>query len=82
MTDFLTDHGVIVALLCAAAAVAYGVVVTQRLLALSHCVLTHHGPEAATGRRLGSPEALALQRLNALDAAVKGALEHGLGLDG
>ena len=35
MTDFLTDHGVIVALVCAAAAVVYGVVVTQRLLALS-----------------------------------------------
>jgi 3'-5' exoribonuclease len=54
-------------------------------LALAHCVLTHHGPEAA-GRvgpgRFGSAEALALHRLNALDASVKGALEHGLGLDG
>ena len=39
---------------------------------------THHGPDAAPGRRFGSPEALALYRLNALDAAVKGALEHGL----
>ena len=29
-------------------------------------------------RRFGSPEALALYRLNALDASVKGALEHGL----
>jgi 3'-5' exoribonuclease len=27
---------------------------------------------------LGSAEALALYRLNALDASVKGALEHGL----
>ena len=43
-----------------------------------HCVLCHHGPDAAPGRRFGSPEALALYRLNALDASVKGALEHGL----
>jgi 3'-5' exoribonuclease len=49
-----------------------------RRLALLHCVLTHHGPDAAPGRRFGSPEALALYRLNALDASVKGALEHGL----
>ena len=53
----------------------------ERRLALAHCVLTHHGPDA-TGRagsgRFGSPEALALYRLNALDASVKGALEHGL----
>jgi 3'-5' exoribonuclease len=55
---------------------------TGRRLALAHCVLTHHGPEAAPARRFGSPEALALHRLNALDASVKGALEHGLGLDG
>ncbi|MEA2155715.1 MAG: 3-5 exoribonuclease [Solirubrobacteraceae bacterium] len=50
----------------------------ERQLALAHCVLCHHGPEAAPGRRFGSAEALALHRLNALDAAVKGALEHGL----
>jgi len=49
-----------------------------RWLALAHCVLTHHGPDSAPGRRFGSPEALALSRLNALDATVKGALEHGL----
>jgi 3'-5' exoribonuclease len=54
----------------------------DRRLALSHCVLTHHGPDAAPTRRFGSPEALALYRLNALDASIKGALEHGLGLDG
>ena len=48
-------------------------------LALAHCVLCHHGADAAPGRRFGSPEALALYRLNALDASVKGALEHGLG---
>jgi len=47
-------------------------------LALLHCVLCHHGPSAAPGGRFGSPEALALYRLNALDASVKGALEHGL----
>jgi 3'-5' exoribonuclease len=46
----------------------------ERRLALLHCVLSHHG----TDRRFGSPEALALYRLNALDASVKGALEHGL----
>jgi len=51
----------------------------ERRMALLHCVLCHHGPDAAPGRRFGSPEALALARLNALDAGVKGALEHGLG---
>ena len=50
----------------------------DRRLALLHCVLCHHGPDAAPNRRFGSPEALALYRLNALDATVKGALEHGL----
>src|SRR4051812_3036442 len=49
-----------------------------RRLALAHCVLGHHGPDALPGRRFGSPEALALYRLNALDASVKEALEHGL----
>jgi 3'-5' exoribonuclease len=47
----------------------------DRRAALLHCVLSHHGPP---GRDFGSPEALALCRLNALDAGVKGALEHGL----
>src|SRR4051812_35526874 len=50
-----------------------------RRLPLPHCVLTHHGADAAPQRRFGSPEALALHRLNALDAGIKGALEHGLG---
>jgi 3'-5' exoribonuclease len=50
----------------------------SRRLALLHCVLCHHGPDAAPGRRFASAEALALFRLNALDASVKGALEHGL----
>lgn len=48
-------------------------------LALLHCVLAHHGPSTAPGGRFASAEALALFRLNALDATVKGALEHGLG---
>jgi 3'-5' exoribonuclease len=46
----------------------------DRRLALSHCVLSHHGPR----ERIATPEALALYRLNALDASVKGALEQGL----
>jgi 3'-5' exoribonuclease len=50
----------------------------ERRLALLHCVLAHHGPEQAPGRRFGSAEALALYRLNALEAGVKGVLEHGL----
>src|SRR4051794_8918043 len=50
----------------------------DRRLQLAHCVLTHHGADAAPGRRFASAEALALYRLNALDASVKGALEHGL----
>jgi 3'-5' exoribonuclease len=55
-----------------------GAMSVDRRLALAHCVLCHHGADAAPGRRFGSPEALALYRLNALDASVKGALEHGL----
>jgi 3'-5' exoribonuclease len=50
----------------------------EKLLALSHCILTHHGADGVPSRRFGSPEALALYRLNALDAGVKGVLEHGL----
>lgn len=54
-------------------------------LALLHCVLSHHGPDAGpgraaqggfSGRGFALAEALALHRLNALDASVKGALEH------
>jgi 3'-5' exoribonuclease len=44
-----------------------------RRLALAHCILTHHGD-----RKPVTPEALALYRLNTVDAAVKGALEHGI----
>jgi 3'-5' exoribonuclease len=54
----------------------------DRRAALLHCVLSHHGADGgrsgAGGRGFGTPEALALYRLNALDAGVKGALEHGL----
>jgi 3'-5' exoribonuclease len=59
-------------------AAAVGGLEPARALALRHCIAAHHGPEGLPGRRFGSPEALALYRLNALDASVKGALEHGL----
>ncbi|MFL5895924.1 MAG: 3'-5' exoribonuclease YhaM family protein [Thermoleophilaceae bacterium] len=49
-----------------------------KALALSHCLLAHHGADALPGRRFGSIEAVALFRLNSLDSAVKRALEHGL----
>jgi len=54
-------------------------------LALLGCVLQHHGPDAGPGRTaaggqtragFGSPEALALYRINALDSSVKDSLEH------
>jgi 3'-5' exoribonuclease len=51
----------------------------ERRLELEHCVICHHGAESAGGQRFSSPEALALYRLNALDAQVKGAVEQGLG---
>jgi 3'-5' exoribonuclease len=60
---------------------AAGVLDEQRRLALLHCVLSHHGPGSAPGGRFALPEAVALYRINALDASVKGALEHGLGAD-
>jgi 3'-5' exoribonuclease len=50
----------------------------DKLHAVSHCLLAHHGTDSLPGRRFRSPEALALFRLNALDTGVKGALEHGL----
>ena len=64
--------------LLTARAARIGSVPADKLLALSHCLLAHHGPDGLPGRRFRSPEALALYRLNAVDAAVKGALEHGL----
>ena len=58
-----------------------GMLDDQRRLALLHCLLSHHGPAGAPGGRFASVEALTLYRLNALDASVKGAFEHGLGLE-
>jgi 3'-5' exoribonuclease len=57
---------------------ALGGFADAKAFALSHCVLAHHGADGLPGRRYASVEAVALQRLNAVDAAVKGALEHGL----
>jgi 3'-5' exoribonuclease len=61
---------------------AAGALPPDRRAALLHCVLSHHGVEGgragASARGFGTPEALALYRLNALDAGVKGALEQGL----
>ncbi len=51
----------------------------ERRLALEHCLICHHGTDGSTAQRPVSAEAVALQRLNALDAQVKGAIEHGLG---
>ena len=56
---------------------ALGAFPPDKLLSLLHCVLGHHGPEGLPAKRFRSPEAVALYRLNALDAAVKGVLEHG-----
>jgi 3'-5' exoribonuclease len=83
-----SDEGRLVGHLAIGAQLIAGVaggLAEERRLALLHCVLSHHGPDAGparaagSGRGFGSPEALALYRLNALDASVKGALEHGLG---
>jgi 3'-5' exoribonuclease len=49
-----------------------------RRLELLHCVLCHHGASTAPGGRFGSAEAVALYRLNAVDASVKGVFEQGL----
>jgi 3'-5' exoribonuclease len=61
---------------------AAGSLPPERRAALLHCVLSHHGADGARGagggRGFAIPEALALYRLNALDAGVKGALEQGL----
>ncbi len=61
---------------------AAGGLASDRRAALLHCILSHHGTDGnrsgSGGRGFGTPEALALHRLNALDGGVKGALEHGL----
>ena len=51
---------------------------SERRLALLHCVLCHHGALGRARRPLRSAEALALYRINALDASVKAAFEQGL----
>ena len=55
-----------------------GILDEPRRVALAHCVLTHHGPSSAPGGRFGSAEAIALFRLNAVDASIKAAIEHGI----
>jgi K(+)-stimulated pyrophosphate-energized sodium pump len=47
LTDFLSDYGVVVALVCAALAVAYGLLTTRSLLALSPGNETMRGLSAA-----------------------------------
>jgi len=47
--------------------------------ALMGVVMCHHGTDALRLRHFPSPEAIALYRLNALDAQIKTALEHGIG---
>jgi 3'-5' exoribonuclease len=74
----LLGHLVIGQQLVAERIAAVGGVPPARALALQHCIAAHHGADGLPGRRFGSAEALALYRLNALDASVKGALEHGL----
>jgi 3'-5' exoribonuclease len=57
---------------------AAGGLAPERRAQLLSCVLAHHGPDALRMRSFPSAEAVALYRLNALDAQVKGALEHGI----
>jgi 3'-5' exoribonuclease len=57
---------------------AAGGLTEDRRTALLSCILCHHGPDALRMRNFPSAEAIALYRLNALDAGVKGALEHGI----
>ena len=82
----LTEEGELLGHLAIGAEIirgAAGGLAAESRAALLHCVLSHHGPAQQSGaargqgQGFGSPEALALYRLNALDASVKGALEHG-----
>ncbi len=50
----------------------------DRWLSLAHCVLAHHGPGTTPTGSFQSYEALALYRLNLVDAELKGAFENGL----
>jgi 3'-5' exoribonuclease len=81
----ITDEGRLIGHLALGAEIvgsAAGGLTAERRAALLHCVLSHHGAEGnrsgSGGRGFATPEALALYRLNALDAGVKGALEQGL----
>jgi 3'-5' exoribonuclease len=81
----ITDEGRLIGHVALGAEIvgpAAGGLPPERRAALLHCVLSHHGADGgragASGRGFGIPEALALYRLNALDAGVKGALEQGL----
>ena len=81
----ITDEGRLVGHLAIGAEIvgsAAADLAPERRAALLNCVLSHHGVDggrgAGGGRGFAIPEALALQRLNALDAGVKGALEQGL----
>ena len=79
----ITDEGRLLGHLAIGAEIvgsAAGDLSAEGRAALLHCVLSHHGADGnRTGSRgFASPEALALYRLNALDAGVKGALEQGL----
>ncbi len=74
----LLGHVTIGAQMVSERATRIGGLPREKLLALLHCILGHHGPDVLPGRRFRSAEALALYRLNAVDAAVKGALEQGL----
>jgi 3'-5' exoribonuclease len=81
----ITDEGRLIGHLALGAEIvgsAAGTLPPERRAALLHCLLSHHGADgnrsSQGGRGFGTPEALALYRLNALDAGVKGALEHGL----
>ncbi|HST56631.1 MAG TPA: HD domain-containing protein [Solirubrobacteraceae bacterium] len=51
----------------------------ERRLKLEHCVITHHGARSTSAQRFASAEAVALYRLNTLDAHIKGVFEHGPG---
>jgi 3'-5' exoribonuclease len=81
----ITEEGRLVGHLALGAEIvgsAAGDLPAERRAALLNCLLSHHGAEgvrgASGGRGFAIPEALALYRLNALDAGVKGALEQGL----
>ena len=80
----ITDEGRLLGHLAMGAEIvgsAAGELPPDRRATLLNCVLSHHGAEGGrgpAGRGFAIPEALALHRLNALDAGIKGTLEQGL----